>query len=248
VVRESGHSANFLELTCVEGLATKIVAVECLLVDWSRSAKRHQAEHAVCYDQSAGAAELPDAPSHAPSVHPLADRGDQRYPNASCRVWDRCAGREQQCVDLRREIVRLKLWVKRIRLGHRQTIDNDPMHQYLTSFYREMAHSLVNIALNQHITFKKEPLSKGLRTGTVEVASSLVACSAVPNRKAPALVQSPVPVPVPGLGLGLFISADGASQMVWVHFQNWIPWFPILAIALTTAIYIGMTWNTKPST
>ena len=54
-----------------------------------------RAEHAVRRDQDARAAELPDAPSHAPSVHPPADRGDQRDPRPSCRVWHRRAGRTQ---------------------------------------------------------------------------------------------------------------------------------------------------------
>ena len=46
-------------------------------------------------DQDARAAELPDAPSHAPSVHPPADLGDQCDPGSSCRVRDRRAGRAQ---------------------------------------------------------------------------------------------------------------------------------------------------------
>ena len=47
--------------------------------------------------EDAGAAELPDAPSHAPSIHPSADRGDQCDPCPSCRVRDRRAGRSQWC-------------------------------------------------------------------------------------------------------------------------------------------------------
>ena len=35
------------------------------------------------------------APSHAPSLHPSADGGDQRDPRPSCRVRDRRAGRTQ---------------------------------------------------------------------------------------------------------------------------------------------------------
>src|SRR5664280_97775 len=58
---------------------------------------RHQGEHAVRRDQDARAAELPDAPSHAPSVHPPANRGDQCDPGPSCRVRDRRAGRTQGC-------------------------------------------------------------------------------------------------------------------------------------------------------
>jgi transposase len=37
-----------------------------------------------------------DPPSHAPSVHSPADRGDQCDPGSSCRVRDRRAGRTQQ--------------------------------------------------------------------------------------------------------------------------------------------------------
>src|SRR6478609_8584733 len=40
-------------------------------------------------------AELPDAPSHAPSIHPPADRGDQCDPCPSCRAGDRRSGRTQ---------------------------------------------------------------------------------------------------------------------------------------------------------
>ena len=36
----------------------------------------HQSQHAVCANQDTGAAELPDASSHTPSVHPPADRSD----------------------------------------------------------------------------------------------------------------------------------------------------------------------------
>ena len=39
-------------------------------------------------DQDARAAELSDAPSHAPSIHPPADRRDQCDPRPSCRVWN----------------------------------------------------------------------------------------------------------------------------------------------------------------
>jgi transposase len=38
-------------------------------------------------------AELPDAPSHPPSVHSPADRSDQCDPCASCRVWHCRTGR-----------------------------------------------------------------------------------------------------------------------------------------------------------
>ena len=43
-----------------------------------------QGQHAVRRDQDARAAELPDAPSHAPSLHPPADRGDQLR---SALIW-----------------------------------------------------------------------------------------------------------------------------------------------------------------
>src|SRR6266513_2361105 len=48
-------------------------------------------------DQDTRAAELPDAPSDAPSVHPPTDRGDQCDPRPSCRVRDRRCGRAQLC-------------------------------------------------------------------------------------------------------------------------------------------------------
>lgn len=37
----------------------------------------YQGQYAVCCDQDSRAAERPSAPSHAPSIHPSADRGDQ---------------------------------------------------------------------------------------------------------------------------------------------------------------------------
>ena len=48
-----------------------------------------------CRDQDARAAELPDAPSHAPALHPPPDLGDQCHPRPSGRVRDRSAGRTQ---------------------------------------------------------------------------------------------------------------------------------------------------------
>ena len=44
-------------------------------------------------NQDTRAAELPDAPSHPPSVHPPADRGDQCDPSPPCRVRHCCTGR-----------------------------------------------------------------------------------------------------------------------------------------------------------
>jgi len=44
----------------------------------------HPGQHAVRRDQDARAAELPDAPSHAPSLHPPADLSDQCDPRPSC--------------------------------------------------------------------------------------------------------------------------------------------------------------------
>ncbi len=51
-------------------------------------------------ETSARAAELPDAPSHAPSLHPPADRGDQCNSCPSCRVRDHRAGWTQWCREL----------------------------------------------------------------------------------------------------------------------------------------------------
>jgi len=39
-----------------------------------------QGQYAVCRDQDARAAELPDAASHAPALHPPADFGEQCHP------------------------------------------------------------------------------------------------------------------------------------------------------------------------
>src|ERR1019366_6791713 len=57
----------------------------------------HQGQHAVRANQDSRAAERPVAPPHAPSVHPSADRGDQRDPGSSCRVRDCCAGWAPRC-------------------------------------------------------------------------------------------------------------------------------------------------------
>src|SRR6266498_879812 len=54
-----------------------------------------QGQHAFCRDQDARAAELPDAASHAPTLHPPADLGDQCHPRPSGRVWDRSPGGTQ---------------------------------------------------------------------------------------------------------------------------------------------------------
>jgi transposase len=43
-------------------------------------------QYAVRRDQDPRTTKLSDAPSHAPSVHPAADRGDQCDPRTSCRV------------------------------------------------------------------------------------------------------------------------------------------------------------------
>src|SRR6186713_1657451 len=53
----------------------------------------NQGQYAVRRDQDAGAAELPDAPSHAPPLYPPADLGDQCHPCPHGRVWHRRAGR-----------------------------------------------------------------------------------------------------------------------------------------------------------
>src|SRR5919106_542999 len=51
------------------------------------SAKRSPGPIAVCRDQDTGAAELPDAPSHPPTLHSPADLGDQCHPRSHGRVW-----------------------------------------------------------------------------------------------------------------------------------------------------------------
>jgi transposase len=56
----------------------------------------HPCQHAVCANQDTRAAELPDASSHSPSVHPPADRGDQFDPSSPGRVWHCRAGRAQR--------------------------------------------------------------------------------------------------------------------------------------------------------
>ena len=48
-------------------------------------------------DQDAGAAELPDAPPHPPSLHPSADPGDQRHPRSHGRARYRNPGGTQGC-------------------------------------------------------------------------------------------------------------------------------------------------------
>ena len=46
----------------------------------------HKNQYAVCASQDARASKRADAPSHAPSVHPAADLGDQCDPGSPCRV------------------------------------------------------------------------------------------------------------------------------------------------------------------
>ena len=46
--------------------------------------------------QDARATKRADAPSHAPSVHPAADLGDQCDPGSPCRVWRHRSGRTQR--------------------------------------------------------------------------------------------------------------------------------------------------------
>ena len=57
----------------------------------------HQSQHAFRANQNSRAAERLGAPSHAPSIRPSADFGDQCDPRASCRVRHRSAGRTQGC-------------------------------------------------------------------------------------------------------------------------------------------------------
>src|ERR1700730_13783965 len=57
----------------------------------------HESKHAVRPDEDDRAAELPDAPSHTPSVHPAADGRHQCNPSSLCRVRHCRPGRAHGC-------------------------------------------------------------------------------------------------------------------------------------------------------
>jgi hypothetical protein len=60
-----------------------------------RSKNRRNA-NAVCANQDAQTTKRADAPSHAPSVNPAADLGDQCDPGSRCRLWRHRSGLTQR--------------------------------------------------------------------------------------------------------------------------------------------------------